>query len=496
MSVRSVVALLILTLLLAGVALWTIRPPARATLDAAPGSRLLTLDLAAVTKLRLRIADNSGAPAAQTSGEQVITKAPSNSGMSPTSEAWTWQPAPPTPTNSTTPASPARAWPLDPTRVRALLRLIAEARVLAPAPAGQSLPEDALTLTIEPNLGVLRIARRALAGGVLASFTPPGSTTPAAPVLIDATLLNVLTQPGPSAWRPRQLLGELALTATRITITSPTTPTASNATSAPTQTIQLRKRADRWDLLAPVAAPADTTVAQALAAALERLTITRYISDEAITPQRAGLTSPSATITLTRESTSGAASAAATLTLILGSTADAAGTSLYASIDDGTTIVTLDAPQLTPLQLSANLLVAKPAASDLQAPDIAAIDLTGPAGTLSLTRTPAGWTLQNPGALQSTPLDPQQSRVAQSLPGFFTAVAADAIDLLMTAPTGPATTITLRDSKNNPLAVIAAETADTADTADTAPLTLTTGQVRRSYKTPPAELRQWLSLVR
>jgi hypothetical protein len=188
--------------------------------------------------------------------------------------------------------------------------------------------------------------------------------------------------------------------------------------------------------------------------------------------------------------------------LALGGPADGAGESLFASTDGGRTIVTIDATQLRPLQISAETLTAK-AAADVQAADVAGVELSGPGGVVTIMRargqeasgagTPGAWTIRRPGQAART-LDPQESKAAEGLAGFFTGAGADDVKLLEAGVSGAAggVVVTLLNARGEPLAKLIAPKSERPE----ADVVLVSGRVWRRFASPPAELRAWLALAR
>jgi len=180
MSTRPAIIALLLTLLLAvGAYLVLKRSPSPTGTAAviAQGERLVSVDAAAIRAITLRV------PPAQ---PQVIDRNPDG--------RWYWRNAP----------RALQQFALDDTRTAALLRLFNEARSISTPTSDRPLPESPVpvTLTLHGPDGdtTVRFSPRALGGQVRADVSTPAMPTPR-PAVVSEELLNVLTSPGPSAWR-------------------------------------------------------------------------------------------------------------------------------------------------------------------------------------------------------------------------------------------------------------------------------------------------------
>jgi hypothetical protein len=449
MSAKPVVILLLLTLALAMATFLVVKPPSASTSPGTTintGDKLLELDAAKVSTLTIQ----------NTTQTHTLTRV---------GDGWTWA-------FTDTPSAPLAPRPLDPTRVAAFLRMLADARAAGTVPPGETIPDApapiVLTITNPEGQRTLRFARRALGGLVLVD-------TGAGLALASDDLLAAMTNPGPSAWRPTRLLGEAALNATQITIAAQGEP------------ITLRRNGQRWVLDTPVREQADATVVSKLLGALESLEIARYI-DQPITPAQAGLDQPSARITLQRQARGDAA--AQTTELLLGGPADASGTNLYASTDGGQSVVAVDASKLANLKIDAKDLVFRGISTHTQA-DVAGLRITAGKRHVTLLRQAERWTEQVDDA---APITQDPTRAAASLDVLTTilGVGADAVDLRRQPSAPVQAVIALLEPQGNTMQSI--EVLERAPGAK-APRIFRTGSTERAFNRPPAELERWLGTL-
>jgi hypothetical protein len=249
-----------------------------------------------------------------------------------------------------------RTWPVDSERFRSVLRVLAETRAAGtPAPdAGVGENPATIRLTLDDGSTLtLRLASRRLGGQAVISIesTPPttssGTTQPATAsgpprlALVADSLPNLFTSPGPRGWRRTQLLTGVSLSAVGVRMV---TPEASLA---------LARDAGVWSLREPTPATADPEAIRRLFSTLEQVRITRFFDDAAPKPSEAGFDAPTARVILNLERRRAGADDVAIdrsdLELTIGSKADATGSTLFATLDEGRTIVAIDTAALSTL---------------------------------------------------------------------------------------------------------------------------------------------------
>lgn len=217
------------------------------------------------------------------------------------------------------------AWPVDPTPVQNLLRLISELRPGDVSDRGAKLPDGAVIVTLTMKDGVsrtVRIGTSPVAGRTMVEV----DSRPAFPA--DAAILSAATQPSPRGWRvTRAIPGGADAELSRIAITTPDAPLA------------LSRIDNRWAIDRPISARANPQAVANLLDAVARISIEKFIDDAPPGGTPAGvLASPRMIIACERDTRSvdeqgQLRSGTWRRGLFIGGPADAAGTLLYASPD-------------------------------------------------------------------------------------------------------------------------------------------------------------------
>jgi hypothetical protein len=402
-----------------------------------------------------------------------------------------------------------RTWPVDSERFRSVLRVLAETRAAGtPAPdAGVGENPATIRLTLDDGSTLtLRLASRRLGGQAVISIesTPPttssGTTQPATAsgpprlALVADSLPNLFTSPGPRGWRRTQLLTGVSLSAVGVRMV---TPEASLA---------LARDAGVWSLREPTPATADPEAIRRLFSTLEQVRITRFFDDAAPKPSEAGFDAPTARVILNLERRRAGADDVAIdrsdLELTIGSKADATGSTLFATLDEGRTIVAIDTAALSTLStdparwISPFALAATPAevaglaitpTSTTPPPAASATTPVPPTPPtpappaqlpLALRRTLDGWVESRPG---SAPIlqDPTRTEQIAGLIRLLTSTPAQSITLTAPAAFEPLATLAALGTNEQPISELTlARTASPG-------FTIKLGSVYRSYPTVP-----------
>ena len=243
------------------------------------------------------------------------------------------------------PAGEESAWPIDPTNVQSLIRAISDMHPLANADRNAVPGSDAVVVTLMLKDGqsrALRMAPTPVGGRVLAAM----DTAPA--VMLDTSLLDLATKPGPSGWRiMRALGGASGPDLSRISLTSKD------------DTLAFSKLDGRWWLSRPVNAHANQQATGALLDALSKLPVERFIEDTHPDATVTGLNSPRLIIATERDMrTVGDGGEVSGETrkrdIFIGGPIDLAGTSLYASSDaSGNTLFAVNAQAVAAISTAA-----------------------------------------------------------------------------------------------------------------------------------------------
>lgn len=469
MSNRPVIIVLLLTLLLAAGAYFTLKPAATNETDAgviAQNERLLPLDPATVRGFTI---DNPP------SKQQVVEHAQDG--------RWLWRNSP----------TDTHKYALDESAVRAFLRKIAEYKSVATPPSANPVPQNPppIVLTFQTSTGnaTIRLAPRALGGQVLADVkAPPGFGRAA---IVGDDLLTLLTNPGPSAWRDTRALPADAANAARITFTD----------GSGTKGFGLARRPGGQYAVttpAPVTAPASMDVVSGVIRTLNGITISRFYDEGArLTRESTGLDKPSAILTLEIDdrsidaATQQPVTATRTYRLLIGQPADTTGTTLYASPDDGDTIFAIVATPLSGLTGPVSNLIARNA-TGTPAADAGSLELASTDGkhTVKLTRDAiaARWTETVDGAAPVTQ-SAAEAQGSESVIAFFTGSLADAVAFEPPPDAARVAAASLLSPGGQPL-----DRFDIFQSPKGA-VTLAAGGVYRTYAKPPDDLVRWLKRV-
>lgn len=392
------------------------------------------------------------------------------------------------------PASPV--WPVQPARVQALLRVLAESRSLGEPDPSATLGDAPVVVTISSSDGSpdreLRLAQRTLAGSGVVEVRVAGLAPRRA--LVPDSILNVFVNPGPKEWRERTVALAMSTDPSRITLESPK------------QRLSLGRSAGRWSVREPVSAPADPAGVQRLLTRIGGLQVVDFLDTPPAAQTPTGLDRPSATLTLEadrRVQIAGQDDAqirTAVLTLEVGAPADASASRVYARLrsgDDARTVL-MDARSLAELSLAPSQYI-WPHPTRIPAADVGTIlvaPVLRPKESQTFARSLTRWKLVHPDAPANEPgetlLADKQLREVEGLLTFLTGAAASAFPtapgasppssegaerIEVTQPQGlvVAATIELRSLSGQPLQTISIAAIPPESAA------VTTGAVHRVY---------------
>lgn len=308
------------------------------------------------------------------------------------------------------------AWPIVPTQMQALLRKITEARAIAIPQQDLLVGPKATTVVLTTSSGTytLVFADRRLAGSGLVTISSSLDPTKTRRALINDELHAVFTQPGPVAWRETTPLSGIAEAAARLRLENDQ------------QRITLARIEGRWNMIEPVGAPADAAAVQRTLAALGRVQIVNFL-DEGL-PANAGSTgldAPIARISVDidertlKPGSSETEVKTRTLNIAIGTPLDASGTRVYASINQDTPVV-LDAKTLQALSTMPMAYV-WPHAIRFQPADIGGISISVPEAAdraaidRRFRRLDTRWTLIRSGGDEAALADRDQREVENVL---------------------------------------------------------------------------------
>lgn len=479
MPTRTVFLALLVTLLLGGGTLWFLASRTSGGADSAAvvpvGEKVLVFDPAQVTHIGVQRGSDQG---------EMLTR----------DRAGAW--------NVIRRDAPARPWPVAPERIAGLLRLAQQLRAVAePGDALAALkPGDTTTLELRGTnrtLATLEISTRALAGQALAFASQPGAegATVRRAAMISDELPRAL-QASALAWRQTLLFPTVLRDAVSITLNA-ASPDAGNGSM---RTLTISKLNGRWRMTAPVAAPADQAAAARLLGTLQRLEAVSFVEDgsRAVRPAiPAWVAAPMASATIELESApqEGAAAATHTATLKLGPLADAAARTLFATNDEGRTVVTVSAEPLAGLSVDAEKMIAGQALT-ISALDVGQLILTrsGSAEARAFKRVPEGWVELRAGT-EDVLLDPARgAEVGAALKQLCETAAAG---VKIQAPPGyrAVGTIALQTAPGEPLDQIEVGTIEGAGIALRTPALPSRAEVWRTYTDASALVQRAFGLA-
>lgn len=462
MSSRTVVVALVAAILLAAAAMLVISLPkgVGSAASVPVGDRVLDADAGAVVRLEL------------TGGGRTDVI---RTGRTP--GTWDLVPAG---------LSDDRAWSLDATRVRDLLRVIGELRCAA-TPAGEAKIEPggwAVKLVYaDGSSAEIRLSPRVLAGqGLLAvrARSAPGVPPPGERLaLVPDQLHALLAGQGARAWRERLVLAGASASAARVRLINRY------------GSVALSRVAGRWGVSEPVGAPADPQAVARLLAALDGLQAARFY-DEALPDSATGLDQPAARLIVELDwRDTGGKPVSVVRDLSIGGPADAGGRNLFASVDEGggqRTLLAIDAAALSKISLDPGAYITRPATA-LSALDIGHVVLATASGAepgreRAWRRSPEGWVELLPDG-RTVLLQAPQSAEINGLVAFLTSQAPGTVRLDAAPNVESLASIRLGNAQGDPLEDV--EVLAVTEPSAT-PLVLRSGRVSRLYAAPPALL--------
>jgi len=356
-------------------------------------------------------------------------------------------------------------WLLDDSRVRSVLSILASLTADAAAPAGSTVGTGATVVTITSADGratTIRLAGRTLGGQGMIEITAPdaapATSTQTRVALVKDQIHSLFTSPGPRGWRDTQL------------ITMPVAQVAKVRIVGAEGGLALARVQTRWGVVEPITAPADPVAVQKLLSIVENMRIGRFYDDGIITAAKAGLETPVARLVLEPEQAAKDAAAAAQtilapLELTVGGAADPAGKTLYASLDGGQTIVSVDTESLSKIRTRPEEYITG-AITAAPAPEIAVMifegtapAVQGPDGstarpaqpfTLGVRRKLGQW-LELTADGKEIAQDPQRVAQIEAMVNFLTQQRASTVTLSEPAAFAPLGTLSLRTAEGDAL---------------------------------------------
>lgn len=259
MSRTAAVVALIVALILGGVAVLTLSTPGGGPNMDGPSEAVFAFQPSEVQSLRV-------APAGQDVSYMVERASPGG---------WRLR---------TFGSGDTRPWPVVPTRARGAVRVLADLAAPVDQDAAPTLDDRAVTLEVTLRDGKehrLEIGSEAV-GGRRRAVTGDGRV-----MYVDASVLDVLTNPGPPGWRNPAALPGVGAETSRIAIRAPETA------------LTLARVEGDWRLRSPVRARASDSAVSDLVGALAALRATSFLTpDEAPPATEMGLDEPELVITI------------------------------------------------------------------------------------------------------------------------------------------------------------------------------------------------------
>ncbi|TVQ30637.1 MAG: DUF4340 domain-containing protein [Phycisphaeraceae bacterium] len=334
----------------------------------------------------------------------------------------------------------AAPWPVIPARVRGLVGVMAQMRPVATGAGDDvSISDRAARATFRHSDGretSIRVDSQSVGGRRLIEIDGADLG------YIDEDVYNALTSPGPRGWRDPTAMPGVGSDASRVRLVVNDV----NITAART--------GGRWWLRSPANARAEESTVSRLLDALRELRIERFLDDEADARPAltdAGLDSPRYIVEVESDQRQIGDDGDVSVTtqrrrLSIGGMADVAGRLLYATPDEGRTIVIISAEALGKLIPAPAMYVSRRATS-VEAANVGSLLLSiDGRDELLFLRSVDGW------RAESDPHDDETlHRRVEELLTFLTTRAASDIRLLELDGWSRAAAVTLMDFNGDPL---------------------------------------------
>jgi len=179
------------------------------------------------------------------------------------------------------------AWPVNEARVRAGLRMLADATLTPSREVGEISPVAGLAIMTEsPGRAMIFFAEGSVAGRAAVSSNTAGADRPG---LTDDRLHAVFAQTGLLPWRDERAMPGVARDPSRLVISAPVA-----AGSGARSTIEVARQQGRWGLTSPVVERAEAGAVAASIDALGRMTVASF--RDHTDPAQAGLVEPRVTM--------------------------------------------------------------------------------------------------------------------------------------------------------------------------------------------------------
>ncbi len=266
-----------------------------------------------------------------------------------------------------------RAWPADPARMRAALRILSTIESDQDADHNAAVEPGAAQVLLTLDDGSsrsIRISSRNLAGKVLLEVsTGPSKQTRSA--WVNNEVGEMLIGTGPREWRDRAALPGLGPDVVRISL------------KGAAGTVSLARIQGRWGLREPVQEAAEPEAVAKLLSALGNVQVMDFLDDGVASPERTGLDKPVAELTIESDQRDAdGKNHTLTRSLRVGQQADIAGKAVFARLESGSSprVVQVAADALSSLTTDPGAYVSRRA---VQAPaaDIGGIRIDPASGT-------------------------------------------------------------------------------------------------------------------
>jgi len=414
MSRQALVISLVLVIALSIIAIATLLSGGRGAAPAAKGAALLEIDPARVTAIAMDHEDGDRV--------EVVEREPEG--------GWRLRIARPGPEGLT--------WPVQPSRVRALLSVLnqmkAEAAPQEPAPTPMA-GDTALTVRIAQEGGAettLRFTGGAIGGVRLVTVGGERSG------YVDDAIYRALTSPGPRGWRDTSAAPGFGADASRLVIVSGD------------RRVSLDRVGSRWVIREPAPARASEEAVRKAIGSIAEFTIRRFIDDpggmreEDFGFDRALARIIAETDERRVDDDGNVVVETETRSLVIGGLADLEGEELFARPGSGDIVFVVGAGPLSTLPVDPARYLDATATDELPA-NVAALRIAGPGGAETYERTAGGWSSDASGTL-----DPERSEAIEETLGFLAAARAARVSYVED-PMEADVRATLLDFESNPI---------------------------------------------
>ncbi len=386
-----------------------------------------------------------------------------------------------------------RAWPADPARMRAALRILSTLEA-ADRPVDAKVESGAPEVRIGLDDGTsraMRVSSRTLGGHVLIEVSGVPSSPRARGAWVGSDVGAMLSQTGPREWRDHSAMPGIGPDASRITL------------KGEKGTLSLARVQGKWGLRQPVQEAADPEAVGRLLAVLGNIAVTDFLDDGP--PDRTGLDKPIAELTIESDQRDEAGKLQTTSrTLRVGQQADIAGKTVFAAVptagDPAGRTVIVSAEGLSGLTTDAAAYISRRSIQAAPA-DIGYLVVTPAGGSpRQFQRELEGWASVDPAG-STTPCTKADADAIAGVINLLTQLPADAVEVSSSwpaawgqQPTQPIALIDCLSAGHTPVGRVGVFSAPPDGKTKVSPVVVMSGKAWRRYADDASSpLMAWLA---